>query len=262
MHRFASSEAEVVLCYFCGLICRDCGPGSECIIKTTWRVPQTAVVYFRRFYLHNSLFAHDPRVMLVACLLLAGKTDEEFVKPSSLLEHIHPSLTIQKLHEAEKILLEGLGFQLQVYHPHSCKDALLGDIKARFGGASCTNENIRDCLYNWSRESGIVMSKLQNTAVCLAYIPLSISVASLLETESHAAPLKANHGFSLSDHITACFGEVAGSKLLQDATDISAFITQQEPPPEVLKSHLKYLASTALWSSKTKKKSKDKKPKI
>lgn len=66
----------------------------------------TAVVYFRRFYLHNSLFAHDPRVLMVASLLLAGKAEEEFVAPALLTTHVHPSLGDAQLQAAEESLLQ------------------------------------------------------------------------------------------------------------------------------------------------------------
>ena len=66
----------------------------------------TAVIFFRRFYLQNSLFAHDPRVLLVASLLLAGKTEEEFVAPVLLLRHIHPGLSEAGLQAAEETLLQ------------------------------------------------------------------------------------------------------------------------------------------------------------
>jgi hypothetical protein len=52
-------------------------------------------------------------VFLVACLLLAGKTEEEFVAPSLLMQHINPSLTDTHLQAAEETLLQ-VGLLLHV----------------------------------------------------------------------------------------------------------------------------------------------------
>lgn len=168
----------------------------------------TAVVFFRRFYLHNSLFAHDPRVLLVACLLLAGKTEEEFVSPRQLVRHIHPTLTDEKLQAAEEDLLQvrvavvcqsvciystlniypyftvdtlfsllnfcylcityirlhipqGLGYELQVYHPHSCLHALLTDIKSKVSRATDdSGDGSGSSIRQWSLRAEPFLDKL------------------------------------------------------------------------------------------------------
>jgi hypothetical protein len=70
-------EEELVISDFCKIIRQACGSEESCNIKAIWRVPvralpvacilyndvfmqNTAVVFFRRFYLYNSLRAHDP----------------------------------------------------------------------------------------------------------------------------------------------------------------------------------------------------------
>jgi cyclin C len=40
------------------------------------RVIATATVFFKRFYLKNSLCETDPYIVLVACCYLAGKAEE------------------------------------------------------------------------------------------------------------------------------------------------------------------------------------------
>lgn len=39
----AVRQGEVVLQYFCELLRRDCGPGPDCAVKTTWRVPVSPI---------------------------------------------------------------------------------------------------------------------------------------------------------------------------------------------------------------------------
>ena len=56
----------------------------DAIGRRWWRVAPTAIVYFRRFYIYNSLRVHDPRIMLLACLLVAGKTEESIVSMRDL----------------------------------------------------------------------------------------------------------------------------------------------------------------------------------
>jgi len=243
-------QGEVVLQYFCEVIRHDCGPGEDCAVKTSWRLPNTAVVFFRRFYLHNSLFAHDPRVILVACLLLAGKIEEEFVAPAQLVKHIHQALTDVQLQAAEEVVLQGLGYELQVYHPHTCMHALLADIKARQGVSSASTRQ-------WIDLAEPLLTKLQNTEVCLSGLPMSTAVAALLATEP-VPPVAA--GFSLADYLQEILdGDIAYQSLMTEVAALQPYIEQEECAQEQLKACLKHLSSNAAWSVKKDKKKKDKK---
>jgi hypothetical protein len=53
------------------------------------------------------------------------------------------------------ILLKGLGYDLQVYHPHSCMNALLADIKARLRTMNC-NVDTRE----WESQTELLLNKL------------------------------------------------------------------------------------------------------
>jgi hypothetical protein len=80
-------------------------PGIE---KKHWRVAATAIAYFRRFYLVNSLVKFDPRTIMIACAYLAGKTEECRVGVTELLT-VHPKATRDIVLAHERIIIQVKG---------------------------------------------------------------------------------------------------------------------------------------------------------
>jgi hypothetical protein len=59
-------QFEIVLTRYCGIMQHFFGASAhvEDIPRKHWRVCSSAIVYFRRFYLHHTLFDHDPRLIV------------------------------------------------------------------------------------------------------------------------------------------------------------------------------------------------------
>ncbi|KAG8837088.1 RNA polymerase II holoenzyme cyclin-like subunit [Serendipita sp. 405] len=100
------------------------------------RVIATATVFFRRFYLKNSLCDTEPYIVLVACCYLAGKAEE-------LPAHIKTVITVannvlhdlnvwsvpldnHRLAEMEFYLVDELECDLTVFHPYRSLLTLCG----------------------------------------------------------------------------------------------------------------------------------------
>ncbi|WVQ82567.1 hypothetical protein IAT38_004697 [Cryptococcus sp. DSM 104549] len=88
----------------------------------------TACVFFRRFYLKNSICETNPYLVLAACVFVAAKVEETPVHIKSVVSEMKvvcneynvkmfPAET-NKLGEMEFYLLEDLDFHLVVFHPY------------------------------------------------------------------------------------------------------------------------------------------------
>jgi len=156
-----------------------------------WRVSATAIVYFRRFYLNNSMATHDPRVIMLGCLILAGKSEESRVERMDELLALNPDCSPQRMLNAELLVIQALNFNMKVFHPFNFLQTLLSDIKRKYS----TKSQIRakavtavepHVFESWLPSAENVLTALQFTHACLLYTPLDIAFSALYLTESNA----------------------------------------------------------------------------
>jgi hypothetical protein len=156
-----------------------------------WRVSATSIVYFRRFYLNNSMSTHDPRVIMLGCLILAGKSEESRVERMNELLALNPDCTPQRMLTAELLVIQGLNFNTKIFHPMNFCQALMSDIKRKYS----TKSQIRakdvpavepHVFEKWLPSAENVLAALQYTNACLLYTPLDIAFSALYLTESNA----------------------------------------------------------------------------
>lgn len=232
------NEEDIILVRYSGIIQQAFGiqdnqekNGS----KLSWRLSATAIMYFRRFYLNNSLLLHDPRIVMIACVYLAGKVEECQVKLQDIFA-IHKDCTSDSLLAYERNLIQGLNFQLQVFHPQPCLYAMYEDYKIQCQ-ALCEKESLPEAdlkqqaelRREWRRRAEAVAVRLQRTSACLRLSPLEIAVFCLMST--FPTELKAAFG----DYLKRRFGDQCAPLLdrascaalcdaeLAAATDDSAF---------------------------------------
>ncbi|CAN8031271.1 unnamed protein product [Ixodes persulcatus] len=102
-------------------------------LKVKQQVIATATVYFKRFYVRNSLRCVDPLLMAPTCIFLASKVEEFGVISNSRLvstcqtvvknkfAHVYPQefpYRINHVLECEFYLLEMMDCCLVLYHPY------------------------------------------------------------------------------------------------------------------------------------------------
>jgi len=113
----APEDEVALLQYFAYMIQDACGHRSESI-KRGLHVQATALTFFKRFFLSNSMLDFDPKVVLMACVFLAGKVEYEYIRLSELKD-VFGEKYGRKIIEFEGCLLQGLGFCLKAYHPYN-----------------------------------------------------------------------------------------------------------------------------------------------
>ncbi|KAN0034488.1 hypothetical protein ACTFIV_001006 [Dictyostelium citrinum] len=79
------------------------------------KVSATAIIYIKRFYLKNSIMQYGPKLVMLSCLFIACKTEDNHLDIDyySNITKASPS----DITNLEIIILESLNFNLIVYHP-------------------------------------------------------------------------------------------------------------------------------------------------
>jgi cyclin H len=92
-------------------------------LKAPSKVICTACTYLKRFYIGKTSWEYDPQFLVLACLYLASKVEDCYMAADELSTHVGmPTGAILKL---ELPLLQGLHFDLQVFHVHKALEGIM-----------------------------------------------------------------------------------------------------------------------------------------
>lgn len=148
-------------------------------LKKKWRVAATSAAYFRRFYAFKSLVDHDPRIIMLAAIFLAGKSENHFVSLADL-RRVYPKASDQAVLSAEMCLLENLKFDLKVHHPQNCVPVLMTEMKRLAVGAD--RSKLSSSVTAWLSRCEHDLYHLQITSAVITYTPLTLAVFALLSS--------------------------------------------------------------------------------
>jgi hypothetical protein len=87
------------------------------MLKTSKKVMATALVFFKRFYLSNSVLEHDTSSMLLTAIYLSAKIEEEYMDVDYIVRTLELQAENKYVLENEMKLLRGINFQLAIFHP-------------------------------------------------------------------------------------------------------------------------------------------------
>ncbi|KAK5576268.1 hypothetical protein RB653_007409 [Dictyostelium firmibasis] len=101
------------------------------------KVSATAIIYIKRFYLENSIMQYGPKLVMLSCLFIACKTEDNHLDIDyySNITKASPS----DITNLEVIILESLNFNLIVYHPFRPMYGYILDINDNFSLYNNTN---------------------------------------------------------------------------------------------------------------------------
>ena len=148
-------------------------------VKLRQRAIATAAVYFRRFYLRQSLREYDPRKLAPACLYLAAKVEECAVQAHDIAaqtrkvcegeryrQEASPSwhLTVPELLDLELFLVQALEFCLVIFHPY--RDAV------RYADDMGLGDGVLE-------EAWLMINDTYRTDLCLLFPPFLIALGVL-----------------------------------------------------------------------------------
>eukprot|EP00904_Undaria_pinnatifida_P004260 jgi/Undpi1/13835/HiC_scaffold_9.g03486.m1 len=240
-------EESLVKSYYAKKIQETCGRDSaDEDLRRSDKVQASAVAYFQRFYLSNSVLEHDPKILILTSIFLASKTEEQITNVS-LLAKATDRDDLQILGK-ELILLQGLSFHLAVFHPYRALPALVegARLRAKAAGIPPHPERIL-ALHDKTRSA---LDDILVTDLPLLHPPSRLALAALLrEGRRMESP-----PFDVALMLVKEFGEREGwEDVLEEASKL-ALELDAVLPYRVEKDKLiavnKKLKKHALWSPK------------
>lgn len=137
----------------------------------------TALHYFKRFYVYNSVMDYHPKEILVTCVYLASKVEEFNVSISQFVANVKGDRekATDIILNNELLLMQRLQYHLTVHNPYRPVEGLLIDIKTR-----CLlndPERLRPAIDEFLERS-------YQTDVCLLFPPSQIALAAVLQSAS------------------------------------------------------------------------------
>nr|XP_056704157.1 cyclin-H [Euleptes europaea] len=204
----------------------------------------SACMYFKRFYLNNSVMEYHPRVIMLTCAFLACKVDEFNVSSAQFVGNLRESpigqeKALEQILEYELLLIQQLNFHLIVHNPYRPFEGFLIDLKTRYPLLE-NPETLRKTADDF-------LNRVALTDASLLYTPSQIALTAILSSASRA-------GISMESYLSECLmlkeNKASLSQLLDGMKCMKNLVKKYEPPhPEevaVLKQKLEKCHSPEL----------------
>ncbi|KAM9263085.1 cyclin-H isoform 1-T1 [Morus bassanus] len=204
----------------------------------------TACMYFKRFYLNNSVMEYHPRIIMLTCAFLACKVDEFNVSSAQFVGNLRESplgqeKALEQILEYELLLIQQLNFHLIIHNPYRPFEGFLIDLKTRYSMLE-NPEVLRKTADDF-------LNRVALTDAYLLFAPSQIALTAILSSGSRAG---INMESYLSESLTLKEDRISLGKLLDGMKCMKSLIKKYElPRPEevaVLKQKLEKCHSSEL----------------
>ncbi|XP_072244195.1 cyclin-H [Leuresthes tenuis] len=171
----------------------------------------TAIMYFRRFYLNNSIMEYHPRIIMLTCAYLSCKVDEFNVSSTQFVGNLLQETpagqekVLEQILEFELLLIQQLNFHLVVHNPYRPMEGLLIDLKTRYP----TLENPESLR----KSADDFLTQASMTDAGLLFSPSQIALTAILNSASRA-------GLSMESYLTECLGLKEDKEALSKMYDL------------------------------------------
>ncbi|NXM30968.1 CCNH protein, partial [Oxyruncus cristatus] len=191
----------------------------------------TACMYFKRFYLNNSVMEYHPRIIMLTCAFLACKVDEFNVSSAQFVGNLRESplgqeKALEQILEYELLLIQQLNFHLIVHNPYRPFEGFLIDLKTRYPVLE-NPEVLRKTADDF-------LSRVALTDAYLLFTPSQIALTAVLSSGSRAGINMERQVFSfysyLSESLMLKKNKSTLSRLLDDMKCMKNLIKKYELP--------------------------------
>ncbi|KAM1649183.1 hypothetical protein ACFX13_010531 [Malus domestica] len=134
------------------------------------KVQATALIYFKRFYLHWSVMLHHPKNIMLTCIYAACKIEENHVSAEELGKGI--SQDHQMILNNEMIVYQTLEFDLIVYAPYRSIEGFVNDMEEFCGLEDNQLQHLKDA-------AKMEVDKIMLTDAPLLFPPGQLALAAL-----------------------------------------------------------------------------------
>ncbi|NXG17144.1 CCNH protein, partial [Grallaria varia] len=187
----------------------------------------TACMYFKRFYLNNSVMEYHPRIIMLTCAFLACKVDEFNVSSAQFVGNLRESplgqeKALEQILEYELLLIQQLNFHLIVHNPYRPFEGFLIDLKTRYPVLE-NPEVLRKTADDF-------LNRVALTDAYLLFTPSQIALTAILSSGSRAG---INMESYVSESLMLKENRSTLSRLLDDMKCMKNLIKKYElPRPE------------------------------
>lgn len=174
-------ESELILKFFERKLADFCNKFRPGMPRNTFG---TALQYFKRFYLTNSVMDYHPKEILVTAAYLACKAEEFNVTMEQFVANINGNKERAQeiILNHELLLMEQLNFHITVHNPWRPVEGLLIDIKTRL---LLPNSNIKMDVERFRPEIETFLDDaVAVTSASLIYAPSQIALAAIIHGAS------------------------------------------------------------------------------
>ncbi|GAW25560.1 putative cyclin ccl1 [Rosellinia necatrix] len=91
-------------------------------------IQATAAIFFRRFYVTNSLMTYPPRALTMTCIFFACKAEGLYYRLQKFADKF-PGITGEEVLAAEYVLCQGLRFAFDVRHPYRALEGAIMELR-------------------------------------------------------------------------------------------------------------------------------------
>ncbi|XP_068127795.1 cyclin-H [Hyperolius riggenbachi] len=184
----------------------------------------TACMYFKRFYLNNSVMEHHPRIIMLTCAFLACKVDEFNVSSVQFVGNLPDSPAAQEkileqILEYELLLIQQLNFHLIVHNPYRPFEGYLIDLKTRYPMLE-NPETLRKTADDF-------LTRASLTDAGLMFTPSVMALTAVLSSASRA-------GLNMESYLLECLSlkddREAMTRLLDAMKRLKILVSKYEPP--------------------------------
>lgn len=134
------------------------------------KIQATALIYFKRFYLHWSVMQHNPKNVMLTCIYAACKIEENHVSAEELGKGI--SQDHQIILNYEMIVYQSLEFDLIVYAPYRSVEGYVHDMEELFHESA-------EMLQMLKQTASLEVDKIMLTDAPLLFPPGQLALAAL-----------------------------------------------------------------------------------
>ncbi|KAH6561806.1 hypothetical protein BASA50_004835 [Batrachochytrium salamandrivorans] len=150
-------------------------------------VQATAIVFFKRFYLNNTVMDYDPKIILMTCLFLSTKVENSLMSLDEFLSKVPKSPDASVMIDLEFTLSKGLKFEYFVHHPYWPLHGFFLDLQTYIQSSQprTSHVDLTKRLYAvYNQASSLITSSLISD-ISFIYMPSQIALAAIKETGSH-----------------------------------------------------------------------------
>lgn len=139
-------------------------------------VQGTALTYFKRFYIHNSIMDYHPRDLMLTCVYLSCKVEEFNVSIGQFVGNLKGDREkfANIILGFELLLMDKLHYHLTVHNPFRPLEGFLIDLKTRYF------KDKPESVERFRKNAEEFVEKSLSTDVCLIYSPSQIALAGVI----------------------------------------------------------------------------------